>query len=116
MRIVMGGVQIGATPAQVVRIAPYDTVVQEARLAVGVAAVNVLTVAAGFDYVVIVRNVSTAGQIIRVGNAPLFGGAPAGVTLNPGDTVSFDFIRVSIDAIADAAGGLLDRLIWRTSL
>lgn len=107
----------GAIPVKEVA---YDDVGLRAQQTIGVAAVF-LGGTAVFKTRVTVRNVSTAGQIIRIGDSAVsFGAPPFGVSLYPGDSAMVDNFESQPDftlwAIADAAGGLLDVLQVQTSV
>lgn len=94
--------------------APFDQVVSIADLAVGAAAVTVATpAAANTRRVARLTNISTGGQLIRIG----WGATPSfpstGELLNPGDTTEQEFgaLPADVEAIADAGGGTLNRVV-----
>lgn len=96
----------------------FDTVITQADLTVGVAAVTVAApAAANTRRLARLRNISTAGQIIRIG----WGGTPAfpstGEVLFPGDSTELIFgtLPADVEAIADAAAGTLNRVVLASS-
>jgi len=99
--------------------APYNVFLanSENQLTVGNLATSAIcTVQAGnVRALVNVRNVSTSGQNIRVGQNPSFSAPVTGLLLRPGESFEWRDINITISAIADAAGALLDRMqFWST--
>jgi len=82
----------------------YDT-----QLTVNAALV---AVAAGYN-LLILKNVSAGGQLIRIGPAPSFIAPIHGLLLNVNDVAVLDCVAyVATFAIANGAGGLLDILAY----
>lgn len=94
---------------------PYDTLTAETELTVGAVLQNVLTSVAGTRYLVTLYNASAGGQKIRFGTAPAFGAPNVGQLLIPGAAAVLENISINVNAIADAAGGLLSVLIYEVS-
>lgn len=93
----------------------YNVQALEQNFTVNAALVPILVVDPLRKYLVTLRNVSAAAQIIRVGAAPSFVlGAELGQVLNVNDTLVLDGIGVNINAIASAAGALLSVLCYST--
>lgn len=81
----------------------------DTQLAVGLALV---AVAAGFN-LLILKNVSAGGQLIRIGPAPSFGAPIHGLLLNVNDVAVLDGVAyVATFAIANGVGGALDILAY----
>lgn len=95
------------------RLAPFTTEVFAGQVAVGLVLVPILIPVPGFTYLVIMRNTSAGGQLIRFGVAPTFIGN-LGFLLNPNDVVTLDFWGPTVNAIANGAGGTLEAGIWST--
>lgn len=91
-----------------------SVLIAESELTVGnLALVNILTSVPGNYYQAVLKNVSPAAQTIRVGMAPSYaGGAVKGVLLAVNDALVLDLFSHDLNAIASAAGGLLDVLIY----
>ena len=98
----------------VYRKAPYVTIVTEGQITIGAVLVALTgVIVSGSNYLVIARNTSAGGQLIRIGNAPNF--APvAGMLLTVGDNITLEEIAIAQSAIANGAGGTLDVIIYRT--
>ena len=97
---------------------PYMVPNSLAQLTVG-AVVTTITVSGTRNVLVTVRNVSTAGQIIRYGGSNVDFATPTGVQLYPGEEKTFAPIRdngaaARIGVIADAAGALVDVFTFNT--
>lgn len=94
--------------------APFVTVVAEDDITVGVAQVVICSGSgsASKRRLVQVVNLSTAGQLIRVGAAPSIGGN-AGSPLFPGqgDVFIIGNMATGLNAIASAAAGTLSRMV-----
>ena len=115
MGINLMGSQARLSVPPVSRSDPYKTLVTEFQLPVNAAPlVAVLAAVAATTYLVVLRNSSAGGQMIRIGTAPDFGAPIAGLMLAPGDIVIFDSYDADINAIADGAGALLDTFIYST--
>lgn len=95
----------------------YRTNIVEQQFTVGNGASSTLfsAPAAGIVNMLEARNVSNAGQQIRIGINPQFGGSPSGILLNPGEGLELLNIATAMFAIASAAGALLDVDVWKTS-
>jgi len=96
---------------------PYDTSVTSTQLLVGTGLVTIVDMTANptKGYLVYLRNSSPASQNIRFGAAPSFGVSPAvGMLIEPGEAVVlYNITNILLKAIADAAGGTLERFITR---
>jgi hypothetical protein len=109
------GGQVTLTAPPVYRISPASQLASETQLTVGAALINVLTVAPDKTYIVVFRNESTGGQIIRYGIAPSFGAPAKGTLMNPGDVIILDNIAISFNVIANGAGALFGVSIYSTA-
>jgi hypothetical protein len=101
--------------------APYDTAIagQENEVTIGSMAppttVIPIPVNIGQKALANLRNMSTAGQNIRIGVNPSFSAPVTGILLRPGESFEYRGIAIAIGAIADANGALLDRnILWTT--
>lgn len=113
IHIRIGGQAFSASQTQRVNLSyQQDTTnTPSAGLAVGVTATQVFDASpVGIaSALVTFRNVSGAGQQIGLGFANTVTIANAGILLNAGDEISFDFLDADLWAIASAASGLLSR-------
>lgn len=102
-----------------VKQVPYVAILGETQLTVGSAAlVNITLPTAAKVGLVTVRNVSASGQSIRIGNAPDFP-TVKGMLLYPGDVALVEPVQGGnmpggLNAIASAAGALLEVQSWQT--
>lgn len=94
---------------------PYSVLVTETQLTVGVANVLIFTALTTKSYLCVFTNNSPAAQTIRIGSAPSFGAPPLGMPLTPLDQLTLYDVRLTLNAIGSAAGGLLEVLILRTA-
>ncbi len=115
MHFNVGGSTVNSSVVTNVAIRPYSVLVTETAVSVGLVLVLIATLSSLFNHVVFFRNSSTGGQNIRVGTTgPAF--STAGFLLQPNDAIVMDALQtVALRAIADAAGGLLDVVIYRTN-
>ncbi len=98
---------------EIAKSALLSVLIAESELTVGnVATVNILTSTPGKYYQAVLKNVSTAAQTIRVGFAPSYGAPIKGITLAVNDALVLDLFSHDLNAIASAAGALLDVLIY----
>lgn len=106
--------------APVTRIPHFGALITENQLLVGAGLVLIFTPGSGASYLVVCRNVSAGGQIIRVGSVPSFIAPVRGLALYPstalppggGDSLTYDLFGGALYAIANGAGGLLDVSVW----
>lgn len=109
----IGGQAFSASQTQRVNLSyQADTTnTPSAGLAVGVTAVQIFdsTPVGAVSALVTFRNNSTAGQQIGIGFAATVTIANAGILLNAGDEISFDFLDADLWAIASAVSGTLQR-------
>ena len=112
MRIRKGGFPLASPIGLPVQESGYALLADD-QVVVGAAQVAVFPAlgAGQTQYYAELRNVSTTGQSIRVGNAPKFSATVGGVLLMPGDAITFQNVKLRMQGIASAAGGLLDRLV-----
>lgn len=98
----------------IAKSALLSVLVAESELTVGNGAtVPVLVSVPGKYYQAVLKNLSPAAQTIRVGFAPSYaGGGVKGVLLAVNDALVLDLFSHDLNAIASAAGGLLDVLIY----
>jgi hypothetical protein len=100
-----------AQPNALVNVAanPAETIVAESQLTVGnVGLTQIENAPITYSYILINRSVG--GQVLRIGSNPGFAPA-AGLSLNVGESVTLNNIAGQLNAIASAAGALLDRLV-----
>lgn len=91
----------------------FNVFISETQLTVGnVNIVPVLSVTGIRWYQAILKNVSGAGQTIRIGIAPAYGAPIKGLTMGVNDVLLLEFFSHDLNAIASAAGALLDVLIY----
>jgi hypothetical protein len=110
------GATVNSSTFQTFRNAPYSVLVSEAQLTVGAALVDIVTVATpgAQNFQVWLGNRSAAGQLIRWGVNPSFGPA-AGFLLRVDELVVIELTSLTLRAIADGAGRLLDVVVFRTA-
>lgn len=126
IRIVIDGQPVTTSLFPTVNPAPYQSTILPpgnppyAQVPVGVAAVTLFVspgnpMGNGLDkgFMVAVRNVSTAGQVIGLGTDLAVTMANAGIILNAGDAFTFENIVFNVRAIASAADGLAAVFIAR---
>lgn len=117
MRVKKDGTGLNAAGAFVlVKEIPMQFV-NEFQKTVGVAFVTLSMANSPASSMYLLRNVSTAGQIIRIGAAPNFTpGLEQGMVLYPGDAMTIEGItNPPFGAIADAAGGALAVSQWQVN-
>lgn len=118
MRLDLSGGLLSGNPSFPITVKPvWYQLVSEDQVSVGLApATTIITPVLNALFLIYLVNSSADGQVIRVGAVPSFSGTVAGIPIQPGDSITITGVTLlnPFKAIADAAGGLLDRLIWRT--
>lgn len=124
MRIRKSGIGLNNQFAPfIVKETPYNAMSTDVQKTVNTTPIVFLAGAALLNHLLIVSNVSTSGQTIRIGDALVSFGAPvAGAALYPGDSFEIDGFATGglgfggFFAVADAAGGLLDIIAMQTAV